>query len=104
VPIWLLPEDGSDGIIDEGPGSYGEKEILRRSFLEEMGRSSDGQEWLNAYEMGRDLRKLMYRLDCGASTWEQKSFKLWVKDRFDWAQRHVGACPNTNEYHAEFLG
>ena len=76
MPIWLLPEDDPDGLIDEGPGSFPEKEVLLRTFLDEIGRSSDGQEWLNAYKMGHDFRKFMYQLDCGAFAWEQRSFKL----------------------------
>lgn len=97
MPIWLLPKDDSDRHTDDG--SFPEKELLCRAFLEEIRRSRDGQEWLDAYEMGRDFRRLMYPLDCTAIAWRQKSWARWVQDRFEWAQLHPGvACPDTNEY------
>jgi hypothetical protein len=55
VPVWLLPEDDDDGFTD---GSFAEKEELRSSFFEEIARSRDGQEWLDAYEMGRDFSEV----------------------------------------------
>jgi hypothetical protein len=100
VPIWLLPEDDHGGFTD---GSSAEKELLRSTFLEEIRCSHDGEEWLNAYEMGRGLRTFMYRLQCSASTWTPRSWARWMQDRFDWAQLHPGvACHNTNEYHIDF--
>jgi hypothetical protein len=91
VPIWLLPENEPDGFTD---GSFAEKEELRKIFLEEIGRSHDGKEWLDAYEMGRDFRKFMYRLDRSSVLWSQRSYTRWVQDRFDWARHHPGiGCP-----------
>jgi hypothetical protein len=99
VPIWLLPEDDPDGFTD---GSFAEKEVLYDTFLSEMSRSPGGQEWLDAYEMGRDFRRLMYRLDCSAITWRQRSFALWMEDRLNWARIHPGVgCSNPNEYRFE---
>jgi hypothetical protein len=96
VPIWLLPEDDPDGFTE---GSFAEKELLRNTFLGEIGRTDDGQEWLEAYEMGGDFRRFMYRLDCVASGWSQKSFARWTEDRSDWARLHPGVpCPIVDDY------
>ncbi|KIM73699.1 hypothetical protein PILCRDRAFT_828925 [Piloderma croceum F 1598] len=87
VPIWLLPEDDADGFTDR---SFAEKEVLRNIFLSEISHSHDGQEWLDAYEMGRDFQKF--------------SSALWMQDRFDWARLHPGVgCPNPNEYRFEII-
>ena len=59
-------------------GSFAEKEQLCNIFLEEIVRSRDGKEWLNAHDMGRDSRKFMYRLNIGARVWRQSNFACWV--------------------------
>jgi hypothetical protein len=101
VPVWLLPKDDCDGFT-EHDGSFTEKETLRNTFLSEISQLPGGDEWLEAYEMGRDFRKFMYRLDCPGITWRQKGFARWVQDRFDWARLYPGApCTNSNEYNFE---
>ena len=99
MPIWLLPEDDPDGFTDDDE-SFAEKEQLCSTFLEEVARSRnhDGGEWIEAYEKGRAFRKFVYRLDTEAIGWRQKSFGLWVEDKFEWAKDNPGVgCPHPDE-------